>query len=256
VGSTFGSMTQTSAPGLDATGVGATGMDAARVGAAGGFELSPQEIAYFQTFGFLRIPGLFAADIGRITDGFERIFADQPIWETHESLHLDQRRLIIPGFIEKDPELGALLADDRVHGTVRSLMGEHYEYCQSDGNLFYCESSWHPDTYSAPLTRYHVKLSFYLDPIDSASGAIRMIPGTNFQTSRFARTLRRGLDDPVRIGEVFGVEGRDIPSWTLATDPGDLVVWNFRTIHASFNGGERRRLFSMNFREVEAPSEG
>jgi hypothetical protein len=218
------------------------------------FELSPQQVAYFETFGFLRIPGLFADDIGRITDGFERIFAARPHMETHETLHLDERRLIIPGFIEHDPFLHGLLDDHRVAGTVRGLMGDEYEYCQSDGNLFYCESSWHPDTYSAPLTRYHVKLSFYLDPIDSASGAIRLIPGTNFQTSRFARTLRRGLDDPQQISEVFGVDGRDIPSWTLATDPGDLVVWNFRTIHASYNGGQRRRLFSMNFREVTAPA--
>jgi hypothetical protein len=38
-----------------------------------------------------------------------------------------------------------------------------------------------------------------------------------------------------------------VPSWTVDVDPGDLVVGNFRTMHASFNGGVRRRLFTMNF---------
>ena len=27
-------------------------------------------------------------------------------------------------------------------------------------------------------------------------------------------------------------------------------MWNFRTIHGSYNGGERRRLFSLNFGEA------
>ena len=30
-----------------------------------------------------------------------------------------------------------------------------------------------------------------------------------------------------------------------------MIAWDFRTIHASFNGGERRRLFSINFRGPE-----
>ena len=35
--------------------------------------LSEQQLAYFDTFGFLKFPGLFADDIGTVTDGFELI---------------------------------------------------------------------------------------------------------------------------------------------------------------------------------------
>jgi ectoine hydroxylase-related dioxygenase (phytanoyl-CoA dioxygenase family) len=220
---------------------------------APGAIVSPQQKAYYDTFGFVPVRGLFADDAPRIVEGFEEVFANEnhPRMETFEELHLDERRVIIPQFVERSPKLSWLLEDARVLGIVAGLLGPGCEYAQSDGNLFFCESSWHPDTYGAPLTRRHVKLSFYLDPLHGESGAIRMIPGTNFHRTPYAKALRANLEDPRGIADVYGVEPSEIPSWTLASEPGDVVAWDFRTIHASFNGGERRRLFSMNFRGPE-----
>jgi hypothetical protein len=59
----------------------------------------------------------------------------------------------------------------------------------------------------------------------------------------------RTLQKPEEIEDTYGVKWDEIPSYVLETDPGDLVVWSFRTIHASFGGDARRRLFSMSFRE-------
>jgi len=213
--------------------------------------LSPQQIAYFETFGFVHLPGLFREDMDWIVEAFEEVFANEghPRMETYEHLHLAQRRIIIPGFITRSEKLTRLLEDPRVLGVVSSLIGPNWEYAESDGNLFFCESSWHPDTYAAPLHQFHIKLSFYLDPLTAESGAIRMIPGSNHPKTPYTRLLRRNLEDHTRVPEIYGVDHKDIPSWPLASEPGDLIVWNFRTIHASFNGGERRRLFSINFRE-------
>jgi Phytanoyl-CoA dioxygenase (PhyH) len=215
--------------------------------------VSPQQKAYFETFGFVVLRGLFADDADRLVDGFEEVFAneDHPRMETFEELHLDQRRVIIPQFVTKTPKLSWLLDDPRVDGAISTLLDPGYEYAESDGNLFYCESSWHPDTYGAPLTRRHLKLSFYLDSLHGENGAIRMIPGTNHHRTPFAKTLRANLEDPRRIADVYGVDYHEIPSWTLESEPGDVIAWDFRTIHASFNGGERRRLFSINFRGPE-----
>ena len=116
--------------------------------------LSPQQIHFFETFGFLKIPGLFAEDIDEIIGGFEEMFTneDQPVWETKEALHGDEKRIIIPGFIEQSPRLAHLQHDPRVLGIVQSIIGRDYIWSSSDGNLFYCESYWHPDDYAAPLT--------------------------------------------------------------------------------------------------------
>jgi len=216
--------------------------------------LSDQQVAYFETFGYLKIPGLFAEDVEELTAGFEAVFAGNPHWVTNEELHYDQTRTIIPAFITKDTRLHRLLEDERVVGIVTSLLGPGYGYAESDGNLFSCETSWHSDMYAAPLNQYHLKLSFYLDPLRAETGAIRFIPGTNHHESVYARTLRRDLNTPTSVFEAFGVTSPEIPSWTVETDPGDLVIWNFRTIHGSFGGGERRRLFSVNFRQ-DAPAE-
>lgn len=216
--------------------------------------LTPQQIHFFETFGFLKIPGLFADDIDNIILGFEELFGnkEQPVWETQEALHGDERRVIIPGFIEQSPRLAPLQHDPRVLGVVQSLIGSEYKWSSSDGNLFYCESYWHPDNYDAPLQHYHVKLSFYLDDLTGSNGAIRLIPGSHFHQQTFARTLRKDFQDAASIPDLYGVDGRDIPSYTVHSTPGDLIIWSFRTIHASYNGGERRRLFSLNFGEVTA----
>ena len=214
--------------------------------------LSPEQIHFFETFGFLKLPGLFAEDIDEIIGGFEDLFTDQnqPVWETKEALHGDERRVIIPGFIEQSPRLAPLQHDHRVVGIVQSLVGREYNWASSDGNLFYCESYWHPDTYAAPLNHYHIKLSFYLDNLNRDSGAIRIIPGSHFHNQTYARTLIRDFTDASKITELYGVEGGDIPSVAIENTPGDLIIWNFRTIHGSYNGGERRRLFSLNFGEA------
>jgi hypothetical protein len=216
------------------------------------FVLSDQQRAFFDSFGFLRLRGLFRDDIATLTEGFEEVFATHETWDTNVSLHFDERRSIVPAFITKSDKLSWLLQDDRVNGIVSSLMGSAYEYAESDGNLFYCDTSWHSDIYGSPFHQFHLKLSFYLDPLTGADdGAIRMIPGSNWHVTPYAEGLRRDLETPELVEANFGVHPSEIPGWTLESSPGDVIVWNFRTIHASFNGNQRRRLFSVNFRQLD-----
>lgn len=215
------------------------------------FRLSRQQVAYFNTFGFLHLPGLFRDDIQEITAGFERVFAD-PLhehWELEGFLHGGRRRVAVASFIDKDEALRGLRDDLRILGVVKGLLGDDYEFAESDGNVWYCETYWHSDVYGSPLATYHVKLSFYLDSLRGDSGAIRLIPGSNFYSESFAQVLTKDLANHGAINQVYGVEGHQIPSWTLESEPGDLIVWNQRTIHASYNGEDRRRSFALTFRE-------
>jgi hypothetical protein len=216
-----------------------------------GFCLSPQEVSYFNTFGFILLRGLFREDIDQISAGFERVFADPQYehWEMYGSLHGEERRVILTGFIDKDENLRRLHDDPRISGVVRSLIGDSYEYADSDGNIWYCETFWHSDVYRSPLSIYHIKLSFYLDPLRGDNGAIRLIPGSHFYNESYAKALHRDLANHETIQDVYGVEGSEIPAWTLESEPGDLIVWNQRTIHASYNGGDRRRSFALTFKE-------
>lgn len=217
-----------------------------------GFGLSAQQVSYFNTFGFLHLRGLFRDDIEKITAAFERVFVDpqHKHWEMYGSLHGEERRVILASFIDKDEELQKLRDDPRVLGVVRSLVGDVYDYAESDGNIWYCETFWHSDVYGSPLSTFHVKLSFYLDPL-ADSGAIRLIPGSNFYAESYAQALHRDLSNHEKIPDIYGVEGNQVPAWTLESEPGDLIVWNQRTMHASYNGGDRRRSFAITFKERE-----
>jgi hypothetical protein len=100
--------------------------------------LSPQQVHFFETFGFLKIPGLFSSDIDEIIGGFEDLFGDQnqPVWETQEALHGDARRVIIPDFIEQSPRLDPLQHDPRILGTAQGIIGSEYTWASNGGNLF------------------------------------------------------------------------------------------------------------------------
>jgi hypothetical protein len=224
---------------------------------AADFSLSAQQVAFFRTFGFLKLPRLFAPDLARIVDGFEdafasrapdRIIREDPLQETDNAAFADRKRVILFQIVEQSEKLGWLASDPRVRNIVQSIVGERYEARPTDGHIFHCDTSWHPDKGSD--ARFRLKLSFYLDPQRADSGAIRVIPGSHFSESAYAQALLDNLyGSPRKVQENYGIDAHEVPSWTIETDPGDLVCWDFRTFHATFNGFERRRLFSMTYCE-------
>jgi Phytanoyl-CoA dioxygenase (PhyH) len=220
---------------------------------AGGKPLTDQQVRFFRTFGFLRVPGLFADDIEAITSAFETVFTNDAVYRVESSdvkVHGFRPRTTIPWFIDQHPTLAALRDDPRIVGVARSLLGDEFAYAESDGNLFSCDTEWHCDIYAAPMSIPHIKVSFYLDRLTSDSGAPRLIPGTHYWTENFAVGLRKTFDNNVgALAPVFGIDGPRVPGVVLETEPGDLLIWDFRTIHASYNSIVNRRLFTINFRQ-------
>jgi hypothetical protein len=225
------------------------------------FALTPQQIAWFETFGFLRVRGLFTPDIERIRTGFEEVFAreapqlldpDNIYHRTSDPDYEQETRWIIPSFLDKSDKLSWLRSDDRLLAIARALVGADYVYAESDGNLFNCEVYWHMDAYGAAADATHVKIFFYLDALQEDTGALRVIPGSQHRGTYMAALFRQLTKDPARIPDLLGVAINEIPSTTLVVEPGDVIITDFHTIHASFKGGARRRLFTVNFR---APTE-
>lgn len=245
--------------------------EASDAGKRAGFALTPQQVEFFETFGFLKLSGLFTPEeTAGIAGGFEEVFEgyEDPAREdvhvikesrlhTNDRFHDNPRRYLIPHIVDRSPRLSWLNQDPRVRGIAQDLLGEGYESASSDGSLFFCETSWHPDFYMTKKERHHIKLSIYLESLRHDSGAIRVLPGTHFYMGEYHRRLWRLMQMTTeQIQERFGVSHDALPSYTIDTDPGDLVVWDFRIVHASFNGAPRRRLVSINFREYWPSEEG
>ncbi|MGZ4729265.1 MAG: phytanoyl-CoA dioxygenase family protein [Acidimicrobiales bacterium] len=237
--------------------------------------LTPQQRAFFEAFGFLRIPGTLASEIAEITEAFDAVVACTPAVvdvgelnvetmgealtragriDSYHHLHQGRHRAIIPDFLERDPVLERLVRDPRITGPVAALLGPDVEYFGSDGNVLDCDTSWHCDVYGSPIEQYHVKALVYLDELDETSGALRAIPGTNWYTSEFARRMQQDLSDWATVEDIFGVPHDEIPSVAVPSRPGDLILLNFRTMHATFNGRDGRRLFTLNFRQPATPA--
>lgn len=225
------------------------------------FALSPQQETFFRTFGFLKLPGLFAKESELIQAGFEEVFAAEknpfvldPKNEYHctrDPAYRNNPRQIIPSIIDKSDKLRWIRDDRRIRAIAGALLGEGYEYAESDGNLFNCDVYWHIDSYGAPVDIRHIKIYFYLDRLRPESGALRVIPGSQHAGGAYAWRLRGNLHQPARVKEIYGVDLDEIPSWKLDSEPGDIIVGDLRTFHASFGGAPRRRLFTVNFREKQ-----
>lgn len=99
--------------------------------------LMPQQRAFFETFGYLALPGLVAEDVPWILEGFEEIFAQRS--EKH-----DGTRRTIAG-TDSSERLCALLDHPKVIGVAASLMGDDFNYLGGDANYYVGDSGWHSD---------------------------------------------------------------------------------------------------------------
>jgi ectoine hydroxylase-related dioxygenase (phytanoyl-CoA dioxygenase family) len=95
-----------------------------------------------------------------------------------------------------------------------------------------------------------VKIAFYLDPVRRETGALRVIPGSHrLELDRWEG--RSASDAP----NLWGIAEEQVPSVALESDPGDMVVFDQRLMHAAFGGGRRRRMFTLNLHaECKTPT--
>jgi len=204
------------------------------------FSLTAHQRAFFDCFGFLAFPGLLADRRDAIIAAFERVWAEKGGGHNGDT-HDGKRRSCLVPFIDQSEYLSGLLDDERIHGIAEGLLGEDFAYLGSDGNYYTGDTPWHSDGWHS--THRYVKIALYLDPLDGNSGALRVIPGSHRPADSFAIELESAL----RQSESnLGVHGRDVPAQVFATKPGDVVVFHHNIKHASFNGADHRRMFTLN----------
>ena len=148
--------------------------------------LTEHEINRFRTFGYLVFPGHFAAEIGDITDAFEKVWADHGGGHDGRQHDHQHRSALVP-FIDQDEYLCSLIDDPRIEHVVASLIGDDFNYTGSDGNFYVGDTQWHSDGYKD--ARYtSLKIAFYLDVVKKDGGCLRGDP----RQPPFRRRLRRG----------------------------------------------------------------
>jgi hypothetical protein len=206
--------------------------------------LSEQQLNCFKTFGFLHFPGLMSDSVDKIIESFETV------WKKHGGGHHgkehggEARSCIVP-FADQDTYLSSLLDDPRIHDIAAGILGDDFNYTSGDGNLYVGDTGWHSDGYGGERIP-SIKIAFYLDPLTTDSGAVRIIPGSHHCGDRFSDKLEADIRESP---ETWGMAPSEVPSLVVETTPGDIVVFWHNTKHAAFGGSKRRRMFTMNFYE-------
>ena len=215
------------------------------------FQLTEQQLAFIETFGYLHLPGLLTDRIDHIEAAFESLIQNRGGKD-----HDGKRRLSVAPFLNHSEYLCSLLDDDRIDGVATGLLGEDYQYNGSDGNYYVGDTDWHSDTRSWPKRPLFYKLAIYLDPVTRDTGALRVIPGSHRCGEGYADVLdRRLINHKSRTRyegrgyykATLGADGRHIPAVALESQPGDVVIFNQAIKHSAWGGGDRRRMFTINY---------
>lgn len=210
-------------------------------------QLTEQQLAYIDTFGFLSFPGLLNDKIDAISEAFEALWASHGGGHDGKPHDGTARSCIVP-FMDQSEYLSSLLDDERVNGIFKSLMGDDYVYIGSDGNFYVGNTGWHSDTDWSGKSRgkpprVFYKMAFYLDPLTRDTGALRVIPGSHKYGDAYAEALQNGTRTPE---QQWGISGAEVPAVALETQPGDVLVFNQTTKHSAWGGSKRRRMFTIN----------
>lgn len=211
-------------------------------------QLTDQQVAFFNTFGYLVVRELFTpAEVEKIIQAFD--------WSIQHwgggDIHDGSKRTMLAGPIEHTPELCALMDHPGVLGLIGGVTGTDFNYCSGDGNYYTGDTGWHPDGNWGQL--WATKTAFYLDEVKRDSGCLRVIPGSQ-HPEHFVRQQKIDVNASL---EQLGIEPSEFPgSIALESNPGDVVIFNHDLYHASFGGNTRRRMFTMNCtRHAKTPAD-
>ena len=144
------------------------------------------------------------------------------------------------------PFLGSLLEDNRFYGAAKQILGEDavgfFARCNSFNGP---RTEWHPDLVDRAWRG--IKVGFYLDPLDGDTGALRLIPGSH-KNPFFSDIHQVELRHSNRGGErARGLNVEDMPAFIATSEPGDVVVFDNHTWHASYGGGKGRRMCTLGY---------
>lgn len=189
--------------------------------------LTAQQKRYFDSFGFLFLPGAMGDDIEWIDAEFEAALTRSG--RTHDG----SERTSFSDEIVLRERICALVENPVIDGVLSGLLGDGFIYLGTGADIYVGDSQWHPDMHAAAVP--HLKLALYLDPLTSETGALRVVPGSHVQ----------GFKGNLDTEELWGLSAGDVPCCSPDNTPGDIAVFNLHTLHNALGGDSRRRMLNI-----------
>ncbi len=190
------------------------------------------EAAHLETFGFVVLRGLVApAPLAREFDATMLRAFRRSDREHSNSGAAGNRFRYVPMMCERTPVSLGLIHE--LSSVAAALLGAPVLPVRAKATNYLGSTGWHRDT---DLPVRSLGLACYLDDLEAASGALRVLPGSHRPEFGAAVDgyLHGGADVP------------DVPGVALPTAPGDAIVFDEHLYHAS-SGGRSRRQWRIDF---------
>ena len=204
--------------------------------------LTKEQLHFFKSFGYVVLRQfLNADDLDHVALNFDAALAAQYPPERNDG----SERLWTRMTDEGTPFTAALMEDPRFLTPAQQICGDDVLGIGVDINRYVGSTGWHPDT--GDENQIACKYIFYLDPVDGNTGALRVIPGSH---------LLRGAERDAFAKAVSETPLQDVPCQAVATEPGDIIIFDIRTWHASHGGNDNRRALNLDyFSNPQSPAE-
>ena len=206
--------------------------------------LTDSQLIQFEVFGFLVLKGMLAPE------EIERAKADFDVGlaAAREGMERSGIRgqLNWSNLRPKTPFLATLLEDERFFGVAQQILGEDAVGFFSNANSFDSDrTEWHPDVVHPDWRG--IKFGFYLQPLDRNSGALRFIPGSHKEP--LTSDLKKVTMKESNLGPLSksGLRVEEVPAFAAESEPGDVVLFDNHTWHASYGGGKDRWMCTMGY---------
>ncbi len=200
--------------------------------------LTDEQMSFFAFHGFLLLKDWLAPELtdgllgevsGAIADNYA--VPDSPGGPTGTD------GFYVPLMGPVSPASRRLALDPRLANCASALLASRVVAKPAKGMLYRDLSPWHRD--SGDFRLRAIKAVAYLQPLTGATGALRVLPGSHLAASSDALAEYRGR---YPAGEPHVDETLEEARWpgvTLATNPGDVVLFDVHLWHASLFGRDR-----------------
>ena len=240
-------------------------------------QLTQQQVAFFEVFGYLVLPRLFSdSEIVEMSEDF-----DKTALKDRGGVDFDaDRRQDIS--LTETKGWHNIEVRDQLFSPLTQLFGSNdfVSIGKPGGGLYVGDTDWHPDC-AFVGTQKRIKGAIYLDTVTKDTGCLRIVPGSHknplhdqLQPLRMGR-IKKSLDDGSLMSNIalagekgrleleqwqeysginmeegttiYGVDSLDIPAANMESKPGDVVFFDQHCFHAAFGGKDGRRMVAMSW---------
>jgi hypothetical protein len=192
---------------------------------------------HFQTFGFVVLRGAF--DPGPLACEVDDSLRDAALSMSPAAAGAAEIRFhYVPMMTLRTPASLALLG--QLEAIAADLLGGPVLPTRAKGVRYSGDTPWHADSEAEVAS---LGCAAYLEPLRAESGALRVLPGSH----------RPRFGDAIRAAGAVGLGADALPAHVVATEPGDVIVFDEHLFHAS-SGGALRRQWRVDY--VREPEDG